>query len=187
MAAWSETSGTKVVANIIPTSPNDLYPTHHDIFGRGGYKAVKSIEERNAIKISRLTLGAEVRETTPDGNSTVYYVSKMPDNIKDTMTGADCEWAEVKSGGFDEEALAALKGQPNGLASLDEEGKVPESQTRTIIFRGTYVNENEFKSVNGTPHVGRENAIYIDNTNGKMYSFTGGKFVRDSIYWNVIS
>ena len=187
MAAWSETSGTKVVANIIPTSLNDLYPTHHDIFGRGGYKAVSSIEERDAIKISRLKLGAEVRVTLSDGTSTVYYVSKMPDSISDTMTGKDCEWTEVKSGGFDEEALAALKGQPNGLAGLDEEGKVPESQTRTIIFRGTYVNETTFNSVNGVPHVGRENAIYIDNANGKMYSFTGGKFVRDSIYWNVIS
>ena len=110
MAAWSETSGTKVVANIIPTSTNDLYPTHIDIFGRGGYKAVTSIAERDAIKISRLCLGAEVRVTLADGNSTVYYVSKMPDVIVDTMTGADCEWTAVESGGLDEDALASLKG-----------------------------------------------------------------------------
>ena len=129
MAAWSETSGTKVVANIIPTSTNDLYPTHIDIFGRGGYKAVTSRAERDAIKISRLCLGAEVRVTTAD-SSTVYYVSKMPDSISDNMTGADCEWTEVKGGGIDLEGLESLKGKPDGLASLDSNGLVPDSQIK---------------------------------------------------------
>lgn len=188
MAAWSENSGTLVGANLVPTSINDLYPTHIDIFGRGGYKAVTSIAERNAIKISRLCLGAEVRVTLDDGTSTVYYVSKMPESIVDTMTGADCEWTAVESGGLDEDALAALKGQPNGLAGLDEEGKVPETQLRTIIFRGTYIDESTFNSNSGVAHVKLTNAIYIDNATGRMYSWSEDqqKFLRDTIYWQDI-
>ena len=182
--AWSETAGTKVVSNIYAIGK---YPTHIDTLGRGGLKTVTSISERDAIPIDRLTLGTEVRVTLPDGTSTVYYLSKLPTTINsDTTTGKDCEWTEVKGGGLDEESLSSIKGQPLGLAELDADGKGPASQTRTIIFRGTYQDENTFNSLSGTPHVGVENALYIDNNNGKMYSYTNGKFIRDTIYWEEV-
>lgn len=184
--AWSEINGVKVPANIIPTSTSDTYPTHHANFGRGGYKTVTSIEERDSIPVDRLTLGTEVRVTLVDGTSTVYYVSKLPINITNSSTGKDCEWTLVESGGLDEEALEALKGKPGGLAELDADNKVPVSQSRAIIFRGTYISETQFNSNNGEPHVGMENAIYIDNRNGKMYSYTDGKYIRDALYWNDI-
>ena len=53
--AWSETNGTKVLSNIIPTNPSDTYPTHLDKFGRGGYKAVTSIAENAFISCDSLT------------------------------------------------------------------------------------------------------------------------------------
>jgi hypothetical protein len=147
--AWSETSGVKVPANIIPTSTSDTYPTHHANFGRGGYKTVNSLEERNNIPIDRLTLGTEVRVTLADGTSTVYYISKMPDTINNNSTGKDCEWTLVEAGGLDEEALDALKGKPGGLAELDADGKVLEKQSRSVIFRGYYVDELVFNSLSG--------------------------------------
>lgn len=184
--AWSEINGVKVPANIIPTSTSDTYPTHHANFGRGGYKTVSSIEERDKIPVDRLTLGTEVRVTLSSGESTVYYLSKLPDNITNSSTGKDCEWTLVESGGLDEEALEGLKGKPGGLAELDTDGKIPVSQSRSIIFRGIYIDENTFEGINGQPHVKIENAIYIDNRNGKMYSCTDGRFVRDALYWNDI-
>lgn len=185
---WTLENGTVVGQNLTPTSKQDRFPTHLDIYGRGGYKAVTSSAERDAIPISRLCLGAEVRVTLADGNSTVYYVSKMPDVIVDTMTGADCEWTAVESGGLDEDALTSLKGQPGGLAELDADGKVPESQSRSIIFRGTYIDETTFNSKNGTAHVKMTNAIYIDNSTGRMYSWSEEqqKFLRDTVYWQDI-
>jgi hypothetical protein len=105
--AWSETNGTIVVANIIPSSPKDTYPTHHANFGRGGYKTVSSIEERDAIPVDRLTVGTEVRVTLSDGTSTVYYVSSIPTIAS---FGKDCVWVPVEAGGLDEEALGSLKG-----------------------------------------------------------------------------
>lgn len=179
MAAWSETSGTKVVANIIPTSTNDLYPTHIDIFGRGGYKAVTSLAERDAIKISRLCLGAEVRVTTASG-STVYYVSKMPDPISDNMTGANCEWTEVKGGGVDE---SELQGK---FAELAEDGKVTEDQSRSLIFRGKLSEDGKvFKNKAETrEYPNLESALYIDSDYGYMYIWLGDKYVRkDTMYW----
>jgi hypothetical protein len=105
--AWSETNGTIVVANLIPSSPKDTYPTHHANFGRGGYKTVSSIVERDSIPVDRLTIGTEVRVTLEDGTSTVYYVSKIPAGA---IVGSDCEWGLVEAGGLSEEALGALKG-----------------------------------------------------------------------------
>lgn len=181
MAAWSETNGTKVVANIIPTSVQDLYPTHIDKFGRGGYKAVTSLAERDAIPISRLCLGAEVRVTTANG-STVYYVSKMPESFIDSDTGAKCEWTEVKSGGLDKSALDEIINKPDGIIGADNEGKVPIEQSRAIIFKGKKVNDTTFQHTNGSEFPHLENAMYIDET-GKIYISINGQYVRDTLYW----
>lgn len=182
--AWSETNGVKVPANIIPTSTSDTYPTHHANFGRGGYKTVSSLEERDNIPVDRLTLGTEVRVTLSDGTSTVYYVSKMPETINNNSRGKDCEWTIVEAGGLDQDALDAIKGKPGGLAELDTDGQVPVSQSRAIIFRGYYVDELVFNRVSGTPYdIYREDALYIDNNTGRIYTYTGGKFTRDALYW----
>lgn len=175
--AWSETSGTIVVANIIPSSPRDTYPTHHANFGRGGYKTVSSIEERNLIPVDRLTVGTEVRVTDAT-SSIVYYVSSIPTNA---INGADCTWVEAKSGGLDQEAIESIKGQPGGIASLDSEGKVPVEQSRAIIFRGYYVNESEFLDGNKTnkyPLV--DCGLYVDNDTHFVYTCLAGILHRDT-------
>lgn len=178
--AWSETQGVKVPANIIPSSPYDTYPTHHANFGRGGYKTVATLTDKDSIPVDRLTIGSVVR-VHADGIE--YVITNIPSNAQ---TGKDCTWEPIKSGGFDEEALEALKGKPNGLAELDSDGLVPEKQSRAIIYRGEYVNETTFNSAAGSPHNKSLNAIYIDDRNGKMYTWTGDKFVRDALYWNIV-
>lgn len=183
--AWSETNGTIVVANIIPSSPKDTYPTHHANFGRGGYKTVNSIEERDAIPVDRLTIGTEVRVTLSDGNSTVYYVSSIPTTAS---FGKDCIWTPVEAGGLDEEALSSLKGQPNGIAPLDEEAKVPVAHSRAVTFRGYYINESKFvrnKDLQDA-HPLVDYGIYIDNDTHFMYSCTAGILHRDTQYWHDI-
>ena len=182
--AWNKENGTIVTANLTPTSIQDTYPTHVDIYGRGGFKAVTSLEERDAIKISRLCLGAEVRVTDANG-SIVYYVSKMPSTITDEMTGKDCEWTVVGNKGFDEEALEAIKGQPNGLAGLDSEGKIPEINSRGMVYVGEYISETEFKSLSGLFYTGIENAIYVDKL-GAIYTFTDNKFRKNTLYWTEV-
>lgn len=172
--AWSENSGTKVTANIYPIGK---FPTHHAIFGRGGYKTVTTLADRDAIPLDRLTVGSIVRV---HNEGVEYVVNSIPSTYdSDTATGKDCTWEVVKKGGIDETQLSSL-------AKLDQDGKVLESQSRAIIYRGNYVNETTFNSEAGIPHNKSVNAIYIDNSNGKMYTYTGDKFVRDALYWNIV-
>jgi hypothetical protein len=46
------TQGTRITAPIVPNDSSDVYSTHDEGFGRGGYRAVKTIVERDAIKIA---------------------------------------------------------------------------------------------------------------------------------------
>lgn len=162
--AYDESKGTQVVSHIIPTGN---FPTHIANFGRGGYKTVSSIEERDAIPVNRLTTGS------------IVYVANIDTEYRATVNNDLVSWQEVKNG-VDENTLTSV-------AKLDSDGKVLESQSRAIIFRGYYVNETTFNSSTNSPHARLENAIYIDNNNGKIYSWSGEKFQRDSIYWNEIS
>lgn len=171
--AYQLTNGVVVGANLTPTDQRDTFPTHLDIYGRGGYKAVQSIAERDAIPDDRLSIGCEVRVTDAAG-STVYYLKSISPKI----------WEEVKGGGLDEEALASLKGQPNGLAELDNEGLVPESQSRSLIFRGKLTNDTTFESSAGRTYPNLDSALYIDSENGYMYIWLKDKYVRkDTMYW----
>ena len=162
--AYDESKGTQVVSHIIPTGN---FPTHIANFGRGGYKTVSSIEERNAIPVNRLTTGS------------IVYVVDTDTEYRATVDNDLVSWQEVKNG-IDEDTLTSV-------AKLADDGKILESQSRAIIFRGYYVNETTFNSNTNSPHARLENAIYIDNINGKIYSWSGEKFQRDSIYWNEIS
>lgn len=168
--------GTFVGANLTPSDPRDTYPTHLDIYGRGGYKAVGSDEERDAIPDDRLSIGCEVRVTNSEG-SKLYYLKSLNPRA----------WELVKSGGLDDDALNGLKGQPGGLAELDGEGYIPDTRIRNIIFRGRYEN-NEFYNNKNEAYMHKEDAIYIDNTYGRIYTWsdTQKKFLRDTIYWQDI-
>lgn len=165
--AYDESKGTQVVSHIIPTGN---FPTHIANFGRGGYKTVATIDERNNIPLDRLTVGSIVRV---HADETEYVVTAIPSTY-DTATGKDCTWETVKKGGLDEDQLSSL-------AKLDEEdGKVLESQSRAIIYKGHYVDNKTFSTVSkSSNHSKNDNAIYIDVDSNKIYNWNGTEFVRD--------
>lgn len=165
MANYDETRGTLVPSHILPSGD---FPTHIANLGRGGYKTVSSIDDRDAIPVNRITTGS------------VVYVIDTDTEYRATVSGDNVTWQEIKNG-VDEDTLTSV-------AKLDSDGKVLESQSRAIVFRGTYIDETTFNSVSGDAHARLENAIYIDNNSGKIYSWSeiNGKFQRDSIYWNEI-
>ena len=166
-------NGVVVGANLTPTSQRDTFPTHLDIYGRGGYKAVRSKAERDAIPDDRLSIGCEVRVTDAT-SSTVYYLKSLSPKV----------WEEVKGGGLDLSALEEIKNQPGGIIGADGEGKVPEQQSRGIVFRGKYIDTTNFQHPNGNSLFPKlENAIYVDNATGHIYTWTNDQFVRDTLYW----
>lgn len=63
----------KLAGQISPTDTQDVYPTHEDIYGKGGYMSVSTLSERDAIPSPRRKLGMTV--AVPDavtGKTTRY-------------------------------------------------------------------------------------------------------------------
>lgn len=50
-------NGTNVLAPIVPFSTTDIHPTHHALYGLGGYRTVATTGDRNAIPTPRREAG----------------------------------------------------------------------------------------------------------------------------------
>lgn len=55
--------GTNVTSCIVPCTDEDNYATHDSTYGKGGWREVRTIEERNAIPLERRKLGMAVYVT----------------------------------------------------------------------------------------------------------------------------
>ena len=53
----ADIKGTNVAAPIVPYTSDDIYATHEAKYGKGGYRTVQSIEERDSIPEARLEEG----------------------------------------------------------------------------------------------------------------------------------
>lgn len=75
--------GINVSAPIVPYTDQDTYPTHEAIYGKGGWKSVRTIEDLKAIPKGRLEDGCIVRvvESSSSSGSAVefYYDSSIKD------------------------------------------------------------------------------------------------------------
>lgn len=52
--------GTVVITSIVPTSTDDTYPTHHALYGKGGYRTVETLTDRDNLPADRLEEGCLV-------------------------------------------------------------------------------------------------------------------------------
>lgn len=59
----AELKGTQVAAIVVPFTDADKYATHDAEYGKGGFRSVSTIEDRNAIPVERKTEGMIVRVT----------------------------------------------------------------------------------------------------------------------------
>lgn len=59
----AELKGTQVAAAIVPFTDLDTYATHDAEYGKGGFRSVSTIEDRDAIPVERKTEGMIVRVT----------------------------------------------------------------------------------------------------------------------------
>ena len=76
-----ELKGTNIYAPIVPGTDEDKYPTHDSKHGKGGYKEVSTLEERDSLPEERLRVGCKV-----------YVVSEG----KEFHYKGDGEWEESK-------------------------------------------------------------------------------------------
>ena len=57
----AELKGTNIAAPVVPFADTDSYATHDETYGRGGYRSVADIDERDAIPLQRRKAGMLVR------------------------------------------------------------------------------------------------------------------------------
>jgi hypothetical protein len=57
MAMTSPISGTNVAATVTPFTTSDTFPTHDEIYGKGGFRTVASSTERDALPTARRSVG----------------------------------------------------------------------------------------------------------------------------------
>lgn len=60
-------SGTQVIAKVVPVDSADTYPTHDEIYGKGGFRSVADSTARDAIPTERRIEGMLV-QTLDDGH-----------------------------------------------------------------------------------------------------------------------
>ena len=96
----SQIQGTNIAALITPFDTADTYPTHDAQYGRGGYRAVATVTDRDAIPTARRSEGMRVRVTADPvgGNNTDWdWVGGVWIAAPSTMSAASSESARVAS------------------------------------------------------------------------------------------
>lgn len=81
----SKLVGTRVIQPIVPNDSLDTYPTHTDIYGKGGYVSVDTVVDRNSISLYRQKVGMSVYVTE---TSTVYTLNEVSDTLTDANWSA---------------------------------------------------------------------------------------------------
>lgn len=70
----SKINGHPIGATIVPTDTADTYATHTEEYGKGGYRSVKTMDDRDAIPLARLKEGMRVFVTA---NGNTYYLKSL--------------------------------------------------------------------------------------------------------------
>lgn len=79
-----ELNGTRVCSTVVPFTADDTYATHDEQYGKGGYRTVDSIDERNSIPYARRTVGMLVNVT----NVGIFKLATNPNTDNTT----DANW-----------------------------------------------------------------------------------------------
>ena len=81
--------GVNIPSRIVPYSPNDTYPTHEAIYGKGGWKCVQNVKDLATIPVDRLETGCIVRVNLP---SAIEYSFVAGNRASDEeLSGIDLE------------------------------------------------------------------------------------------------
>jgi hypothetical protein len=77
--------GINLGAPILPATTEDIFPTHDANYGKGGYRAVANIDERQLIPYARREVGMIVRTT----DTNINWILKV-----NTVDPAQAVWVE---------------------------------------------------------------------------------------------
>lgn len=149
MYKYDDLLGTQVSAPIVPASLEDTYPTHDSTYGKGGYKEVATIEDRNNIPEERLKEG------------TLVYVQDTEETYKYL---GNRQWREVEALGNDVDlSKFALKSDLDALATVAKTGDYND-----LINKPTF---NEFATKS---ELSNKQDKLPDGVNGQVLKWNNG-------------
>lgn len=156
--------GINVSAPIVPYTDQDTYPTHEAIYGKGGWKSVRTIEDLKAIPKGRLEDGCIVRvvESSSSSGSAVefYYDSSIKDGASIPSSITDPIEREVYPYKFRKWAPGYL---PTKLSDLENDmAFIAEVHDTEENGDYTYLDPNNVDDKNAIEKilVGRARGIY---------------------------
>lgn len=117
---------------------NNKFATHSDRFGKGGYRAVQTIDDRDAITYDRRALGMEVRVLYGEGAG-VYYLKSFDGSSKKGVTDQKWELVTTPSsgdngGGEKELYIGEYRTEDGSFCSLDENGDIDAPITGQVGY-----------------------------------------------------
>lgn len=149
MYKYDDLLGTQVSAPIVPASLEDTYPTHDSTYGKGGYKEVATIEDRNNIPEERLKEGTLVY--VQDTKKTYKYLGNR-------------QWREVEALENDVDlSKFALKSDLDALATVAKTGDYND-----LINKPTF---NEFATKS---ELSNKQDKLPDGVNGQVLKWNNG-------------
>lgn len=154
--------GTNINAQIVPNLDSDTYSTHSDEYGKGGYRAVNTIEERDSISYERRAIGMEVRVLEGE-EAGVYYLKSFEGDEFDGVTSQEWELVTSPSGGDSSEQLV-FSGFLDTDGKFYKDGEVGASP---VLLEGII------------------GAIYLDIRTGISYHWDGDSYNKiNALSWN---
>ena len=174
--------GTNVAAMIAPFDTEDTFPTHDAKYGKGGYRSVDTIAERDAIPASRLTDGC------------VCYVGGTDKN-EYRYNEATSSWTKIEKGGgggssvnvvdnlnstSPTDALSANQGRVIGKRVSEIERGLGETETYQPSLDETFsINVKRGEKIVADMHsIEPFSAVYgvFDEEGNQIYGFHGGHY-----------
>lgn len=157
-----ELKGTNIYAPIVPGTDEDKYPTHHSIYGKGGFKCVRSTAERDAIPVDRLEV------------PTLCYV--FDDDLFYVWDGS--LWNIKEMGGVDE----GLQRNVRIVNNLDSKN-VSASKGEPCLLKFTFVSQERYSSKEPYENTGEEGLcqIAVRNTVNADYVVAKQIYVKSGV------
>lgn len=139
----SSISGTNVAAPIVPFDTADTFPTHDAQYGRGGYRSVATVAERDAIPVARRVNGMRVMVTAdPNPANNIEWdlnagnwvqAPFIQANIEATSSAVAAEAAQVAAEAARDSSFANAKG---AATIADARALVADTETFIVYAAG---------------------------------------------------
>ena len=176
---WTDTNTTYTFNGAVSTiKDNNLTPSKVLISNSDGKVAVSNISSAELSYLQGANENIQNRLNTltsyfADGTALYARADEDGNNIINTYATKD----ELNT-------FKGLKGQANGLASLDSSGRVPSSQLPSYVddvIEGYYYNSKFYKESSHTTEItGESGKIYTDLGNNKTYRWSGTAYTEIS-------